>query len=161
MVKFLSIVCRGAMMKKLFAATLAVGLLVSTCLPVLADAKAHATAKTKTASSDDLNFGDVVNGISFTGARLVRFTAGLAVGAPVAVLRKTLRQTHDTSKSITGDNNEAACLVTEALVLPTVGVFVGGLSGIGWSVGNSWKYAEHKKPFDFQKQMFSLGSLEE
>jgi hypothetical protein len=159
MVKFLGIVCKGVSMKKLFAAAAAVSLMISFCLPALADSKAHAQAKS--AGSEDLNFGDVVNGVSFTGARLVRFTLGLAVGAPVGVLRKTLRQTHETSKNVTGDHNEVCCLLTEAIMLPTVGAFVGGLEGLGWSVSNSWKYAEHKKPFDFQKQMFSLGSLEE
>jgi len=163
-------------MNKLFAAALAAGLVISSSLPVLAVSKTHSPAKRKTespakakvsstvkttSSSEDLNFGDVVNGLSFTGARMVRLTLGLAVGTPVAVLRKTLRQTHDTSKNVAGDHNEACCLLTEALMLPTVGVFVGGLEGVGWSVGNSWKYSEHKKPFDFKKEMFSLGSLDE
>jgi hypothetical protein len=163
MVKFLGIVCKGAAMNKLFAGAVGLAIIISSCLPVMAESKAHGSPKPARTStgSDDLNFGDVVNGVSFTGARLVRFTIGLAVGAPVAVLRKSLRQTHDTSKNVVGDHNEACCLLTEAIMLPTVGVFVGGLEGVGWSVGNSWKYAEHKKPFDFKKEMFSLGALDE
>ena len=139
-------------MKKLFAAAVALGLMISPCLPAQADGKAHSSAK-NAASSEELNFGDVVNGISFTGARLVKFTLGLSVGAPVGVLRKALRQTHDSSKNVAGDHNEACYLLTEALMLPTVGVFVGGLDGLGWSVGNSWKYSEEKKPFDIKKEI--------
>lgn len=83
------------------------------------------------------------------------------VKVAVAVLRKTLRSTHNTTKSVVGDDaNEAVSLVTEALLLP-VGVFVGGLEGLGWSVSNSWGNSEHKKPFDFKKELFSLGSLED
>lgn len=147
-------------MNKLFAA-----LLVSTLigmLPVLAeDAKPKAKkSPSSSSSSEDLNFGDVVNGLAYTGTRLVKCTAGLALGTPVAVLRKTLRTTHDTSKSIAGDKGEAVSLAAEALVLP-VGIFVGGLNGLGWSVSNSWKNSEYKKPFDIQKELFSLGALEE
>lgn len=121
-----------------------------------------AADKKASSSSEELNFGDVINGLSFTGARLVKCSLGLALGTPVAVVRKTLRTTHDTAKDITGDNkNEACSILTEALVLPTVGVFVGGIEGLGWSVSNSWNNSEHKKPFDFKKELFSLGSLEE
>lgn len=152
-------------MNKLFAALIVSGLVLSPCLPALADADKpveKTSVKTKSSgSSDDLNFGDVVNGLSFTGARLVKCSMGLAVGTPIAVLRKTLRTTHDTTKAVTGDNqNEAASVVTEALMLP-VGIFVGGIDGLGWSVSNSWKNSEHKKPFDFKKEMFSLGALDD
>jgi hypothetical protein len=159
MLKFQLIVFPGVKMNKSFAAFLvALFILCSISQCFAADKAAHSSAS----SSEDINFGDVINGVSFTGARLVKCTMGLAVGTPIAVVRRTLRTTHETTKDITGDNkNEACSLLTEALVLPTVGVFVGGIEGLGWSVSNSWKNSEHKKPFDFKKELFSLGSLEE
>ncbi len=141
-------------MKYVFAA-----LLLSICLS--SGSFAMAADSAQASSSDELNFGDVVNGVSFTGARLVRCSLGLVIGTPIAVLRRTLRSTHDTSKSVAGDNaNQAVSVLTEALVLP-VGVLVGGVDGLGWSVSNSWKNSELEKPFHFNKEIFSLGSIDE
>ena len=145
-------------MNKLFTAVLASALVSTSFLPASAETQAKKSSSSGS-SSEDINFGDVVNGLSYTGTKLLKCSVGLAVGTPIAVLRKTLRTTHDTSKSIAGDN-EAAAIATEALCLP-VGIFVGGLKGIGWSVENSWKNSEYKKPFDIQKDLFSLGKLDE
>ncbi len=166
-------------MNKLFLAAFVAAITSMPALPALADGdspevvtktstKAVSKSKpaaTKTASksssSDDINFGDVLNGLSYTGARLVKCGVGLVGGTPVAMFRKTLRTTHDTSKSVVGDNkNEACSILTEALMLP-VGVIVGSVDGLGWSVENSWKNSEHVKPFDLKKDLFSLGSLDE
>jgi hypothetical protein len=172
-------------MNKLFAAAVAVGFMIAPCLPAMADGddtassttiKATGGAKTNKASktsdkaksktsattvSEDINANDVVNAVSSTALHLTKFTVGLGVGAPVAMLRRTLRQTHDTSKNVAGDNNTACCVLTQALMLPTVGVVVGGLDGLSWSVSNSWKNSWEPKPFEIKKEMFSLGALDD
>ena len=122
--------------------------------------KAKAKPSTTTVS-EDINGNDVVNAVSSTALHLTKFTVGLGVGVPVAMLRHTLRQTHDTSKNVAGDNNTACCVLTQALMLPTVGIFVGGLDGLSWSISNSWKNGWEQKPFEFKKEMFSLGALDD
>ncbi len=105
-------------------------------------------------AGEDVSFGNVIDGVAFTGFKLVKFGIGASVGVPIAMVRKSLHCTGKTAESVTGKtDNGVAVVAAEALLLP-LGVFKGSIEGIGYGVGNSWKNADHDKPFN--KETFSL-----
>lgn len=109
--------------------------------------------------ADDATGNAVFDGLAFTTARLAKFSVGFTAGLPIAMVRKTLRVTSDTTKKVTNDSdNNALTIGAEALLLP-FGAVVGSLEGVSWAASNSWKNSPHDKPFD--KELFSLGELED
>lgn len=98
---------------------------------------------------------DVAKALFLAPLRLVAFSAGAVVGTPIAVLRKSYTNTHETfsSKSDNKVMAAGACLVA----LP-VGVFTGTVEGIYLGTKNSWMNStEHP----FGKDSFSLGEMKD
>lgn len=105
-------------------------------------------------AGEDVSFGNVIDGVAFTGFKLVKFGIGASVGVPIAMVRKSLHNTGKTAEAVTGKSDNGAMVVAaEALLLP-VGVFKGSIEGLGYGVGNSWRTADHDKPFT--RETFSL-----
>ncbi len=118
----------------------------------------NAVASPVFAADDTVSFGNVIDGVAFTTAKLVKFTTCSAVGVPFAMVRKSLHSTGKTAETVTGKtDNSVAVVAAEAALLP-LGVFYGSLEGIGYGVQNSWDNAAHDKPFT--KNNFSLGDAD-
>lgn len=106
-------------------------------------------------AGEDVSFGNVIDGVSFTTFKLVKFGIGASIGVPVAMVRKSLHSTGKTAEAVTGKSDNGPLVVAAEAVLLPAGVFKGSIEGLGYGVGNSWKTADHDKPFS--KETFSLG----
>jgi hypothetical protein len=107
-------------------------------------------------AADDVSFGNVIDGVAFTGFKLVKFGIGASIGLPIAMTRKSMHNTGKTAEAVTGKTDNGPLVVAAEAVLLPVGVFTGSLEGIAYGASNSWKNADHDKPFN--KETFSLGN---
>jgi hypothetical protein len=98
---------------------------------------------------------DVAKALVLTPLRLVAFSAGAVIGTPIAVLRKSYANTHETFSS--KSDNKVMAAGTALAALP-VGIFTGTLEGVFLGTKNSWMNStEHP----FGKDSFSLGEMKE
>ncbi|MBX9691683.1 MAG: hypothetical protein K2Z81_04810 [Cyanobacteria bacterium] len=85
--------------------------------------------------------------------RMASFTAGVVVGTPVAIVKRTYQQTRDGSTDLIGDSkNPILVATTTAFALPFA-IFGGPIQGVEYSIRNSW-IGSREEPFG--KTAFSI-----
>ncbi len=92
--------------------------------------------------------------------RLASFTAGVAVGTPIAILRRTHMEILQGEKDFIGDYDtwwkKAVFVFPGLLMAVPFGGVSGGLGGCMYSVKNAWA-GSRDEPFG--KESFSLGDI--
>ncbi len=110
------------------------------------------------AMAADSEFGEIVDGVVMTTARLAAFSVGAVVGTPIAIVRKTWENSGNIAGKLTGNkDNDVLSTGVQVLALP-IGVFPGAIEGVGFGTANSWKNSKDKP---FTKEFFSLGELKD
>ncbi len=87
--------------------------------------------------------------------RVAAFASGFLVGTPVAVVRKTVKETAAGNRDIIEDHHNIFLVAPATVVSLPFGAVAGTFEGVYHSTINSWS----KKPFS--KDAFSLGPMEE
>jgi len=90
--------------------------------------------------------------------RLAAFAIGAVVGAPIATVRQTIKETKAANVDLIQQRANPFFVAPATLVNLPFAAVAGGLEGPFHSVKNSWENSE-KKPFS--KDAFGLGPMEE
>lgn len=106
------------------------------------------------AKADD----DAIKGAFMIPVKAVAFVAGVGIGTPIAVIRKTASNEKSMTGEISGKNSDNPLMVgTSGLVVMPFAVFKGSLEGMVAGVQNSWKNSSEKP---FSSDSFSLGDMD-
>lgn len=121
------------------------GLILATCISMVSVLPANADS-------------DAAKGALMIPVKAVAFVAGVGVGTPIAIVRKSASNTKTMTGDISGKNSDNPILVgTSGLVVLPFALFKGGLEGMYYGVANSWKNSsEHP----FSSDSFSLGDMD-
>lgn len=101
---------------------------------------------------------EVGKAVAKTTVRLPLFAAGTVLGVPIAILRKSAKNTSETTKELREKSENKFAKAGLSVFGAPVGVFTGTLEGMWVGTDNSWKSSKDKL---FTKESVSLGDLGE
>ena len=96
------------------------------------------------------------HGLDFRPQRLAAFVAGVMVGTPVAIVRKSIICTVSDTKELVGESRNPIFLVPAGMLAAPWGLFSGGAEGIYAGIADSWVNSSENP---FSKESFSLGKM--
>ncbi len=90
-------------------------------------------------------------------SRMASFTAGVVVGTPVAIVKRTYQQTRDGSTDLIGDSKNPILVATTSVFALPFALMGGPIQGVEYGVRNSW-IGSKEEPFG--KTAFSIDDAE-
>jgi len=99
---------------------------------------------------------EVGQAVAKTTVRLPLFAAGTVLGVPIAIVRKSCKNTSTATKELRDKSENKFAKAGLSVFGPPVGIFTGTLEGMWIGTDNSWKASKDKL---FTKESVSLGEL--
>lgn len=95
-------------------------------------------------------------GMAQMPTRLVSFAAGVFVGIPVSIARKSVQETVNATRDLVGDTDNPLFLGAAGILGVPAGVLSGTFQGVFFGIKNAWT-GSGDEPFG--KDSFSLGDM--